>query len=84
MLECVQQAVIGQQAIVFGKGDEQHPVQNGLAEPNGIKRVAIGQGCSHRADQIAAQGAVVGIEPRGNVAVFLPAFLQNRERLPRQ
>lgn len=76
MLEGVQQAVIGQQAVIFGKGDEQHLVQNGLAQPDGLQRVAIGQGDANRADQIAAQGAVVGIEPRGNVAVFLPAFLQ--------
>ncbi|MEJ7927425.1 hypothetical protein WG908_11740 [Sphingobium sp. AN641] len=84
MLEGIQQAVIGQQAVIFGKGDEQHPVENGLAQPDRLQRVAIGQGGADSADQFAAQGAIILIEPRGDVAVFLPAFLQNCQGLAGQ
>lgn len=39
VFERAQQAVVGQQAVVFGKGDEQNPVENGLSRTDRIKWV---------------------------------------------
>ncbi len=68
--------VLGQQASVFGKGNEQDAVKHGLRGGDAVERVDVGRCIAYPVDQGRAQRLVVGIERIGDVFVFAAAFLE--------
>ena len=82
--EGVFQRVVWQQAGVFGKGDEQHSIEDLLREGDRIERRNRGIGLLDSTQELEAQVLVILIQAVGDVFVFAAAFFQHISRAARQ